>query len=104
VGCVRWRTVYNCSAKWGHEGTYDRFLKLLHIRLDADGEIKVVFRSIDRSPMPATRAASGPAKSPPPTPRRATTPSFRPLARRMQQQVAFNRCRSKPTPSGAQGY
>ena len=57
-----WKTVYHYFAKWRADGTFDRVLEALQIRLDRDGQIDWDLWCIDGSSVRAARAAAGAAK------------------------------------------
>lgn len=57
-----WQTVYEYFNAWRAEGTYDRILEALQIRLDRDGNIDWDLFCIDGSNVRASRAAAGASK------------------------------------------
>lgn len=57
-----WQTVYDHFSKWRADGTYDRILQTLQIRLDRDGQIDWDLWCIDGSSVRASRAAAGAGK------------------------------------------
>jgi len=57
-----WQTVYDHFSRWRADGTYDRILKTLQIRLDRDGKIDWDLWCIDGSSVRASRAAAGACK------------------------------------------
>jgi transposase len=57
-----WRTVYGHFQQWRNDGTFDRILQALQIRLDRDGRIDWDLWCIDGSSVRAARAASGASK------------------------------------------
>ena len=57
-----WRTVYEYFNTWRSNGTYDRILEALQIRLDRDGRIDWDLRCIDGTNIRASRAATGAPK------------------------------------------
>lgn len=58
----KWRTVYDYFAAWRADGTFDRILRALHIRLDRDGKIDWDLWCVDGSSIRASRAAAGAPK------------------------------------------
>jgi len=70
-----WRTVYGYFQRWRADGTFDRILGALQIRLDRDGKIDWDLWCIDGSSVRASRAAVGASKKSrpmPPTSRKTT--------------------------------
>ena len=57
-----WETVYYYFNLWRADGTYDRVLSALQIRLDRDGHIDWDLWCIDGSNVRAARAAAGASK------------------------------------------
>ena len=57
-----WRTVYGHFQQWRNDGTFDRILQALQIRLDREGRIDWDLWCIDGSSVRAARAASGASK------------------------------------------
>lgn len=57
-----WRTVYDYFTSWRAEGTFDRILRALHIRLDREGKIDWDLWCVDGSSIRASRAAAGAAQ------------------------------------------
>ena len=57
-----YRTVYDRFAKYRDDGTLDRILRALRIRLDADGHIDHSTWMIDGTTVRASRVASGARK------------------------------------------
>jgi len=57
-----WQTVYEYFNTWRANGTYDRILEALQIRLDREGKIEWDLFSIDGSSVRAARAAAGASK------------------------------------------
>ena len=58
----RWKTVYDYYRNWRDNGTFDRILSALQIRLDREGRIDWDLWCIDGSSVRAARAAAGAAK------------------------------------------
>lgn len=54
-----WQTVYDYFRNWRADGTFDRILQILQIRLDRNGKIEWDLWCIDGSSVRATRAAAG---------------------------------------------
>jgi transposase len=54
-----WQTVYWRYNRWRRDGTIDRMLERLQLRLDADGRIDVDLWCIDATQIRASRAAAG---------------------------------------------
>lgn len=57
-----WGTVYHRFNRWKKDGTIDRILKALRIRLDKDGYIDWDLWCVDGSSVRASRAAAGASK------------------------------------------
>jgi transposase len=57
-----WQTVYQYFSSWRSDGTYDRILETLQIRLDREGKIDWDLFCIDGSNVRASRAAAGASK------------------------------------------
>ena len=57
-----WQSVYEYFTLWRSNGTYDRVLEALQIRLDREGKIDWDLFCIDGSNVRASRAAAGAAK------------------------------------------
>jgi transposase len=57
-----WRTVYGYFQQWRSDGTFDRLLEALQIRLDRQGKIDWDLWCIDGSNIRAARAAAGASK------------------------------------------
>ena len=57
-----WQTVYDYYCHWRDDGTFDRILSALQIRLDRQGRIDWDLWCIDGSSVRAARAAAGAAK------------------------------------------
>jgi transposase len=58
----RWQTVYDYYWRWRDNGTFDRLLSALQIRLDREGHIDWDLWCIDGSSVRAARAAAGAGK------------------------------------------
>jgi transposase len=54
-----WQTVYWRYNRWRQDGTIDRMLERLQLRLGADGRIDVELWCIDATQIRASRAAAG---------------------------------------------
>lgn len=54
-----WQTVYDHFSNWRREGTFDRILKALQIRLDREGKIDWDLWCVDGTQIRAARAAGG---------------------------------------------
>jgi transposase len=57
-----WQTVYEYFNAWRADGTYDRILEALQIRLDREGKIEWDLFCIDGTAVRASRAAAGASK------------------------------------------
>src|SRR5262244_2193181 len=57
-----WRTIFHRFNAWRKDGTFDRVLESLQIRLDEDGKIDWDLWCIDGSSVRASRAAAGAGK------------------------------------------
>lgn len=82
-----WQTVYDHFRNWRADGTYDRILQALQIRMDREGKIDWDLWCLDGSSVRASRASAGAEKK-----RRASRPGARrprlgPLAWRIHEQV-----------------
>lgn len=60
-----WQTVYHHFNRWRSDGTLDRILTQLQIRLDREGKIDWDLFCIDGTNVRASRAASGASKKAP---------------------------------------
>ena len=58
----KWQSVYHRFNRWKKDGTIDRILKALRIRLDKDGYIDWDLWCVDGSNVRASRAAAGASK------------------------------------------
>ena len=58
-----WQTVYWRYNRWRRDGTIDRMLERLQLRLDAEGRIDVDLWCIDATQIRASRAAAGARRS-----------------------------------------
>lgn len=58
----KYKTVYDYFARWRADGTYDRILRALQIRLDKEGKIDWDLWCVDGSSVRASRAAAGASK------------------------------------------
>lgn len=63
-----WSTVYQRFRDWRDDGTFDRILERLHIRLNQEGLIDLDTWMIDSTAVRATRASSGAGKKGPEEP------------------------------------
>ena len=70
----KWKSVYDRYSRWRRDGTVDRILHRLQMRLDKDGRIDWDLWCIDGTNVRASRSAAGAqkAKRPPRTNRRIT--------------------------------
>lgn len=66
-----WRTVYDRFARYRDDGTLDRMLQALRLRLDADGHIDWTTWMIDATHVRAAKAAAGARKRGAPVRRRS---------------------------------
>ena len=57
-----WQTVYDWFNRWRRDGTWDRMLQALHIRLDRQGRIDWDLWCVDGTTVRASRAAAGAGK------------------------------------------
>ena len=67
-----WKTVYHWFNQWRKDGTWDRILERLQIRLDREGRIDWDLWCVDGSSIRASRAAAGGGEKGGPTNRRIT--------------------------------
>lgn len=58
----KWQTVYDRFNRWSRDGTIDRILRKLQIRLDKEGKIDWDLWCIDGTSIRASRAAAGAGK------------------------------------------
>jgi transposase len=58
----KWQSVYGRYRRWCRDGTLDRMLARLHLRLDAQGRIDLDLWCIDATQIRASRAAAGAAE------------------------------------------
>jgi len=58
----KWKSVYHRFNRWRADGTFDRILKALQIRLDKQGKIDWDLWLVDGSNVRASRAAAGARK------------------------------------------
>lgn len=57
-----WKTVYQRFRQWRDDGTFDRVLTRLHLRLREDGLMDLDTWMVDSTTIRATRSASGAGK------------------------------------------
>lgn len=67
-----WQSVYDRFSLWRRDGTLDRILERLQVRLDRDGRIRWDLWCVDGSSVRASRAAAGAGKRGIPRSRRIT--------------------------------
>ena len=67
-----WQTVYDRASRWRRDGTLDRILDRLRLRLDAEGLIDLDTWCVDGTSIRAGRSAAGAGKKGPRTSRRTT--------------------------------
>lgn len=60
-----WKTVYDRFRRWQRDGTLERMLDRLQMRLDADGRIDFDLWCVDATPIRASRSAAGGGKKSP---------------------------------------
>jgi transposase len=58
----KWQSVYDRFNRWRKDGTFDRVLRALRIRLDKDGYIDWDLWCVDGSNVRASRSAAGASK------------------------------------------
>ena len=58
----KWQSVYHRFNRWRKDGTFDKVLKALRIRLDKDGYIDWDLWCVDGSSVRASRSAAGASK------------------------------------------
>lgn len=56
-----WTSVYDRFNRWRRDGTIDRMLERLHLRLDETGRIDIDLWCVDATQIRASRAAAGAA-------------------------------------------
>jgi transposase len=57
-----WQTVYSRFRKWRDDGTFQKMLDRLHLKLNADGTIDLETWYVDSTVIRATRSAAGAPK------------------------------------------
>ena len=57
-----WQTIYDRYVRWRRNGTWDRILQALQVRLDREGRIDWAQWALDSTSIRATRAAAGAIK------------------------------------------
>ena len=57
-----WKSIYHCFNQWCKDGTWDRIVQALQIRLDAEGKIDWDLWCVDGSSIRASHAAAGGGK------------------------------------------
>lgn len=57
-----WKTIYHRFNQWRKDGTFDKMIQALQVRLDRNGLIEWDLWCIDSSSIRATRAAAGAGK------------------------------------------
>ena len=57
-----WSTVYQRFRDWRNQGTFNKMLKRLHLKLNAQGQIDLTTWCIDSTAVRATRASAGVGK------------------------------------------
>ena len=67
-----WQTVYDRCSRWRKDGTYDRIIEALQIRLDRAGLLDWDLWCVDGTSIRAARAAAGAGEKGAPTNRRTT--------------------------------
>ena len=60
-----WQSAYDYFMRWRADGTFDRILETLQVRLDAEGKIDWDLWCIDGTNVRASRAAAGASKKVP---------------------------------------
>lgn len=58
----KWQSVYDRFARWRRDGTFDRVLKALQVRLDKQGKIDWDLWLVDGTSVRASRSAAGARK------------------------------------------
>lgn len=57
-----WQSLYDRFRRWGRDGTLDRLLGRLHLRLNEQGRLDHTLWSVDATSIRASRAAAGARK------------------------------------------
>jgi transposase len=57
-----WQTIYDRDVRWRRDGTWDRILQALQVKLDEQGKLDWEQWSLDRTSIRAHRAAAGARK------------------------------------------
>ena len=94
----KWKSVHDRLSRWRADGTFDRILERLHMKLDERGLIDHDLWCVDATNIRASRAAAGAGGKK--GPRRAPRPRPRPLPRRLRHQAASDRRRQRTAPLG----
>lgn len=58
----KWKSVHDRHNRWSRDGTIDRMLARLHLKLDAEGRIDQDLWCVDATHVRASRAAAGARK------------------------------------------
>ena len=58
----KWQSVYDRFNFWSKDGTLDRLLDRLHLRLNEEGRLDFTLWSTDATSTPASRSAAGAAR------------------------------------------
>ncbi len=80
-----WQSAYHWFNLWRRDGTWDRMLEALHVRLDREGRIDWDLWCVDGTTIRASRAAAGAGEKGGP---RTLRPRSRPLKRGIQHETA----------------
>jgi transposase len=92
----RWKSVHDRLARWRRDGTFDRLLERLHLRLNERGQIDEDLWCVDATSIRASRSAAGGEKGG----GRARGPRPGPQPRRVRDQAAPGHRRQRPTAGG----
>lgn len=68
----KWQSVYSRFRRWSRDGTFDRILRALRLRLDREGRIDWDLWCVDGTNVRASKAAAGASKKTGRTSRRTT--------------------------------
>jgi transposase len=99
----KWKSAHDRLTRWRADGTIDRILERLHMKLDEAGLIDHDLWCVDATSIRAGRAAAGAENGREKGGRRAGRPRPRALPRRLRHQAAPGRRRQRPAPLGYRG-
>lgn len=95
----KWKSAFGRFNRWRKDGTIDRILERLHMKLDGHGRIDMDLWCVDATCIRASRSAAGALRGGKGA-RRAGRPRPRPLPRRVRDEAAPDRRRPRHPPGG----